>query len=80
MLCTMCICFLPSKLKFYILQYYKYRIFILQKCVRQNLGRRTLELIKDSDDWLCFGCNPTQLINLKIICTSLFEFVQEEIR
>ncbi|KRT86245.1 hypothetical protein AMK59_1100 [Oryctes borbonicus] len=51
-----------------------------QKCVRQNLGKRTLELIKDSDDWLCFGCNPTQLINLKIICTSLFDFVQEEIR
>ncbi|KAI4463153.1 transcriptional regulator atrx [Holotrichia oblita] len=51
-----------------------------QKCVRQNLGKRTLELIKDSDDWLCFGCNPTQLINLKIICTSLFDFVQDEIR
>ncbi|XP_071056713.1 transcriptional regulator ATRX [Onthophagus taurus] len=51
-----------------------------QKCVRQNLGKKTLEMIKDSDDWLCFGCNPSQLLNLKIICSSLYDFMQEEIR
>lgn len=50
-----------------------------QRCVRQNLGKRTLDLIIESDDWYCFACNPSQLVNLRILCATLFDYVKQEI-
>ncbi|XP_017783247.1 PREDICTED: arrestin domain-containing protein F [Nicrophorus vespilloides] len=51
-----------------------------QKCVRGNLGKKTLDSIRDSDDWKCFVCNPKQLINLKLICNSLYHYIKDKIK
>ncbi|XP_074025973.1 uncharacterized protein isoform X2 [Leptinotarsa decemlineata] len=49
-----------------------------KKCIRINFDRKKIAAIRDSDDWLCFRCNPSQLIHLRIHCSEFMEYVQRE--
>ncbi|XP_056649006.1 transcriptional regulator ATRX-like isoform X2 [Diorhabda sublineata] len=51
-----------------------------KKCIRINFDRKKLTEIQKSDDWLCFKCNPSQLIHLRIHCAEFMEYVQREMR
>ncbi|CAG9835862.1 unnamed protein product [Diabrotica balteata] len=51
-----------------------------KKCIRINFDRRKLAEIQKSDDWTCFRCNPSQLINLRVHCAEFMEYVQREMR
>lgn len=51
-----------------------------KKCIRINFDRRKLTEIQKSDDWMCFRCNPSQLIHLRIHCAEFMEYVQREMR
>ncbi|KAJ8976549.1 hypothetical protein NQ317_011813 [Molorchus minor] len=50
-----------------------------KKCIRINYGRKKLTEIRDSDEWLCFRCNPLQLTALRIHCAEFMEYVRREI-
>ncbi|KAG5879805.1 hypothetical protein JTB14_013451 [Gonioctena quinquepunctata] len=49
-----------------------------KKCIRINFDRKKIAAIRDSDDWLCFRCNPSQLIHLRIHCSEFMDYVQRE--
>uniref|UniRef100_A0A1Y1L7Z2 PHD-type domain-containing protein n=1 Tax=Photinus pyralis TaxID=7054 RepID=A0A1Y1L7Z2_PHOPY len=51
-----------------------------QRCIRVNLGKKALDMVKASDDWLCFVCNPNQIVKLRVICRALYDYVQEELK
>ncbi|CAH1161736.1 unnamed protein product [Phyllotreta striolata] len=51
-----------------------------KKCIRINFDRKKLADIQKSDDWLCFRCNSSQLIHLRIHCAEFIEYVQTEFR
>ncbi|KAJ8964025.1 hypothetical protein NQ314_005165 [Rhamnusium bicolor] len=51
---------------------------ILEMCPYQ-LWRRKLAEIRDSDDWYCFRCNPSQLTPLRVHCAEFMEYVRREI-
>lgn len=56
-----------------------YSIFF-QKCIRHNKGKKGLEAVKNSDDWLCFACDGDQITNLRIQCRALYDFLVQEKR
>ncbi|CAH1957279.1 unnamed protein product [Acanthoscelides obtectus] len=49
-----------------------------KKCIRINFDRKKIADIRDSDDWLCFRCNPSQIAHLKIHCAEFMEYVRRE--
>lgn len=51
-----------------------------KKCIRINFDRKKLSDIQKSDEWMCFRCNPSQLIHLRIHCAEFMEYVQIELR
>lgn len=42
------------------------------------MGKKGLDGIKNSDDWLCFACNPAQTVNLRINCFKIFKYIHNE--
>ncbi|XP_018324269.1 uncharacterized protein LOC108736369 isoform X2 [Agrilus planipennis] len=51
-----------------------------KKCIWKNLGRKKLEEVKESDDWLCFVCVPSQMISLRVMTRALYEYTLSEIK
>ncbi|CAH1159527.1 unnamed protein product [Phaedon cochleariae] len=49
-----------------------------RKCIRINFDRKKMMSIRDSDEWKCFACNPSQLIHLRIHCSAFMDYVQRE--
>ncbi|VEN38789.1 unnamed protein product, partial [Callosobruchus maculatus] len=56
----------------------KCEMVFCKKCIRINFDRKKIADIRDSDDWLCFRCNPSQITHLKIHCAEFMEYVRRE--
>lgn len=49
-------------------------MFILQKCIRRNMGASMVKEIGSADDWKCFKCEPSHLYDLRAICWALLRY------
>lgn len=48
-----------------------------KKCISRNLGRSTATIIENSDDWLCFGCNPCQISKQRAVAWAITKYAEE---
>ena len=46
------------------------------KCVKRNLGRKSVTKIEEADNWECFECKPFQLKDLRLLYYSILQFWQ----
>ncbi|KAK5644247.1 hypothetical protein RI129_008092 [Pyrocoelia pectoralis] len=51
-----------------------------QRCIRVNLGMKSLQTVKASDDWLCFVCNPNQIVKQRVMSRALYDYVQNQLK
>jgi len=56
----------------------KIHIVWFQKCVRRNLGKKTVQLIEESSDWTCFRCDLKRLWEHRALCWGLSTFLREQ--
>lgn len=49
-----------------------------QKCIRVNQGKKALDAVLHSDDWLCYVCNSKQIMRQRITCRALYDYVKKE--
>ena len=46
------------------------------KCIKRNLGRKSVTKIEETEDWECFECQPFQLKDLRLLYYSILQFWQ----
>ena len=46
------------------------------KCIKRNLGRKSVTKIEETEDWECFECKPFQLKDLRLLYYSILQFWQ----
>ncbi|XP_023702247.1 transcriptional regulator ATRX [Cryptotermes secundus] len=49
-----------------------------KKCIRRNLGRKTVKLIEESNEWTCYRCNVRPLWEHRALCWGLSSFLKEQ--
>lgn len=49
-------------------------IYLLQKCIKRNLGLQKIKEIENTDDWKCFKCNNKCLWDLRAVCWALLRY------
>ncbi|XP_069691084.1 transcriptional regulator ATRX [Periplaneta americana] len=49
-----------------------------KNCIRHNLGRKALQIVIDSKDWMCYNCNARPLWEHRALCWGLSTFLKQQ--
>ncbi|XP_060531402.1 uncharacterized protein LOC132705017 [Cylas formicarius] len=50
-----------------------------KRCIKNNFGLKRFKEIRNSDDWNCYRCQPTQLARLRASCAEFIDYYRTEL-